>query len=60
MNGVRRSKDREPGCTMSAATKMTPAEIYALDALADMVGLSRYEFIRQVLRDRLDAATFKQ
>ena len=54
MSGTRYSQSREP--TATAATKITPAEREALDALAGSLGMSRYEFIRETIRATLAKA----
>lgn len=56
MSGTRYSQNREPGCTATAATKITPQEREALDALAGSVGMSRYEFLRETIRAALAKA----
>lgn len=56
MSGTRYSPCREPGCTATAATKITPQEREALDALAGSLGMSRYEFLRETIRATLAKA----
>lgn len=56
MSGTRYSQSREPGCTATAATKITPQEREALDALAGSLGMSRYEFLRETIRAALEKA----
>jgi len=56
MSGTRYSTGRESGCTATAATKITPQEREALDALAGSLGMSRYEFLRETIRATLAKA----
>lgn len=49
--------DHEPGCTCTAATKLRADELEILDAMADTVGLSRYRYIREILRQQIEKVT---
>lgn len=49
--------EHEAGCSCTAATKLRPEEIEVLDAMADTVGLSRYLFIREILRQQIRKVT---
>lgn len=51
------SKIRDPGCSVTAATKIRPDEAEVLDALAGSLGLTRYELLRRWIRDGLSRAT---
>ena len=45
--------EHEAGCSCTAATKLRPDELEALDAMAETVGLSRYLYIREILRQQI-------
>lgn len=49
--------EHEAGCSCTAATKLRPEELEVLDAMADTVGLSRYLFIREILRQQIRKVT---
>ena len=51
------SKIRDPGCSVTAATKIRPDEAELLDALAASLGLTRYELIRKWIRYGISKAT---
>ena len=51
------SKIRDPGCSVTAATKIRPDEAEVLDALAASLGMTRYELLRRWIRDGLSRAT---
>lgn len=53
MNGPRMARSTEPGSCCTVATKMAPEELDALDAMAAAVSMSRYQLVRELLRQHI-------